>query len=139
MWLSYSDGNNSVFIGIGHRRDEGDAISKRHRTSEAKQSTSFMRARRLAIEAYVATRPLSPTAVHNGVQKQLPRPRCFQEASSIDSWFDCSATPAPPKRPVALRHPARDQGASRSSPLDRLLEETQVHHRAFRPPSAAEE
>jgi hypothetical protein len=25
-------------------------------------------------------------ALHNGVQKQLPRPRCFQEASSSNSW-----------------------------------------------------
>jgi hypothetical protein len=79
---------------------KGDAISKRHRASEAKQSTSFMRVRRLAIETYMATRPSRRHAVHNVVQKQLPRPRCFQEASSINSWFDCSATPATPKRPV---------------------------------------
>jgi hypothetical protein len=66
MWLSYSDGNNSSLIGIRHRRNEEGCYFQTAPNFGRYAVDLFYAARRLAIEASMATRALLPTRSPQG-------------------------------------------------------------------------
>jgi hypothetical protein len=122
VWLSYSDGNNSSLIGIGHRRNEGGCYFQTAPNFGRQAVNLFMPpedwlSRRIWQPSPLAD-TLSTTECRSSCEGR-PRQGAFRKQARTARGSIAAPFRQLQRGMFALHHPAQDQGACRSSPLDR--------------------